>query len=359
MRNKNSDYNSEAVKIANALKPMFKTWFDEWARSCVRVKKMTVSTAPSNGIIGVKDAFSNTELLIPCESACASAVAGDTVWCEWYFDNMQTLHAYCMGNVESSSTSFDNLTVTGNFDVTNRRCHARLNSAGWYRAIKIASEGRGGVGFVVDINITRSYSNASNEVHKIHLLGCWNNFVFVDEASRSNALRVSKIRYTRDASYNGYVDIYFNSSNFENVSVDFVPHTQSDYMYEITAESLQAVADAPSGETVLTTYNLTADTDRTLTVSNSNCTARFYAIGGVKAVRISDPKGLTAKAVTTLVSASEMADYMPVGSYVQDCVSMNSAMERVRFYVDSSGIRAYNYSSNTGTLNMELTITYV
>lgn len=247
----------------------------------------------------------------------------------------------------------------GGFDITNRRSYAQLNSAGWYRAIKIANEGRGGVGFVLDINITRSYSNASNEVHKIHLLGCWNNFVFVDEASRSNALRVSKIRYTRDADNNGYVDIYFNSSNWENVSVDFVPHTQGDYMYEITAESLQAVSDAPSGETVLTTYNMFANTDRSLTVSNSNCTARFYAIGGVKAVRIADPKGLTANAVTTLVSASEMADYMPVGSYAQDCVSMNSAMERVRFYVDSSGIRAYNYSSNTGTLNMELTITYV
>jgi len=242
---------------------------------------------------------------------------------------------------------------------TTHHCHAQLNSAGWYRAIKIANEGRGGVGFVLDINITRSYSNASNEAHTIKLLGCWNNFVFTQEAGRSNMLRVSKIRYTRDSSNNGYVDIYFNSSNFEKVSVDFVPHTQSDYLYEITAESLQAVADAPSGETVLTTYNLLANTDRSLAISNSKCKAWFYAIGGVKAVRISDPKGLTTNAVTTLVSASEMAEYMPVGSYVQDCVSVNSAMERVRFYVDSSGIQAYNYSSNTGTLNMELTITYV
>jgi len=100
-------------------------------------------------------------------------------------------------------------------------------------------------------------------------------------------------------------------------------------------------------------------TPKAKTVTNSHCTARFYAIGGVKAVRIDDPKGLTTNAVTTLVSASEMADYMPVGSYVQDCVSMNSAMERVRFYVDSSGIQAYNYSSNTSVINLCETITYI
>lgn len=101
-------------------------------------------------------------------------------------------------------------------------------------------------------------------------------------------------------------------------------------------------------------------TPQTLTVANSKCTARFYAVGGVKCVRLSDLTGLTSRAVTTLVSPSEMADFLPTGSYIQDCISMNAAMEQIRFYVDASnGIRAYNYSTNTGTLNMELTTTYV
>ena len=117
MRNNNSDYNSEAVKIANALKPMFKTWFDEWARSCVRVKKMTVSTAPSNGIVGVKDAFSDKEIFAKYTPSVANANVGDTVWCRWYFDNMQTLYASDMGNVSSADASFDNATINNDLSV--------------------------------------------------------------------------------------------------------------------------------------------------------------------------------------------------------------------------------------------------
>lgn len=117
MRNNNSDYNSEAVKIANALKPMFKTWFDEWARSCVRVKKMTVSTAPSNGIVGVKDAFSDKEIFAKYTPSVANAKVGDTVWCRWYFDNMQTLYASDMGNVSSADASFDNATINNDLSV--------------------------------------------------------------------------------------------------------------------------------------------------------------------------------------------------------------------------------------------------
>ena len=242
---------------------------------------------------------------------------------------------------------------------TTHHCHGQLNSAGWYRAIKIANEGRGGVGFVLDINITRSYSNASNEAHTIKLLGCWNNFVFTQEAGRSNMLRVSKIRYTRDSSNNGYVDIYFNSSNFEKVSVDFVPHTQSDYLYEITAESLQSVADAPSGETVLTTYNLFANTDRELYVSNNYVKAHFYAVGNVKTVVFNDFKNIPTGVITTVISPSEMAEFIPTIPLGYDFVAMSSASEHVRLYIDTLGVRAYNYSSNTDVINSFQTVTYV
>lgn len=84
---------NEAVKIANAFKPFFKKWFEEWGRNCIRCKKMTVTTAPSSGVIGVTDAFSDTEILIPYMSRLEDAVVGDVVWCKWMFGNMQTLYA--------------------------------------------------------------------------------------------------------------------------------------------------------------------------------------------------------------------------------------------------------------------------
>ncbi len=101
-------------------------------------------------------------------------------------------------------------------------------------------------------------------------------------------------------------------------------------------------------------------TPQTLTVTNSNCTARFISIGGVKTVYIYDPKGMATNAITTLVSATDMADFLPSMSFTQDCVAMSSANEHVRLYIDpTNGIRAYNYSSNTGTINLCETVSYI
>jgi hypothetical protein len=92
---------NEAVKIVNALKPFWKKWTKEWGRSCVRSKKMTVSTAPStlSGLIGVKDAFSDTECMIPFQGNVANAQVGDTVWVKWMYDNQQTMYAENMGDI--------------------------------------------------------------------------------------------------------------------------------------------------------------------------------------------------------------------------------------------------------------------
>ena len=98
---------NEAVKIANAFKPFWKKWAKEWGRSCVRSKKMTVSTAPSlaDGVIGVTDAFSDTECMIPFKMDVANAVVGDTVWVKWMFDNQQTMYAESMGDIRAELTT--------------------------------------------------------------------------------------------------------------------------------------------------------------------------------------------------------------------------------------------------------------
>ena len=98
-----SSSDNEAVKIANAFKPFWKKWTKEWNRNCVRSKKMTVTTAPSilSGLIGVTDAFSDTECMIPFQMNVSNAQVGDTVWVKWMYDNQQTMYAENMGDIRT------------------------------------------------------------------------------------------------------------------------------------------------------------------------------------------------------------------------------------------------------------------
>ena len=108
------DGNSEAVKIVNALKPVIKAWNDEWNRNCVRAKKMTVKTAPNGSTIGVIDAFSPNVMNIPYSTGIETAVVGDTVWCVWMCDNMQTLVAMWTGTLKNNKLQQLTMTRTNN-----------------------------------------------------------------------------------------------------------------------------------------------------------------------------------------------------------------------------------------------------
>ena len=99
------DGNNEAVKIVNALKPVIKNWDEEWNRNCIRAKQMTVKTKPNGTTVGVVDAFSSHVMNIPYTNAINTAAVGDTVWCVWMCDNMQTLVAMWMGEIMQSVTS--------------------------------------------------------------------------------------------------------------------------------------------------------------------------------------------------------------------------------------------------------------
>lgn len=148
----------------------------------------------------------------------------------------------------------------GVLDVTQRRCEATLPSSGWYRVMKIV-DGRGAWSFSIDFDITRAYNNSNNEVHSVKLLQTYNAIPsFVNEASKSNILVVSKIRYTLDSDNNvGYVDIWYGSNASNTVVVDFTVHARPAHQRYFTAESLQSVAPSPSGETVLTQHTFIAN----------------------------------------------------------------------------------------------------
>jgi hypothetical protein len=61
------------------------------------------------------------------------------------------------------------------------------------------------------------------------------------------------IRYTT-SSTKSHIDIRYSLSSANNVSIDFTVHALPSMCASIKAESLQSVADAPAGETVLASY---------------------------------------------------------------------------------------------------------
>ena len=264
MNKNNHDNNTEAVKIANALKPFAKKWFDKWGKSCLRSKKMTVSTAPNGTVIGVKDAFSDTEIFIKYMSECSNAQVGDTVWCKWMYDNMQTLYADSMGNLvptvdyvpTTGGTFTGDVTFNGVLDVTQRRCYATLSSAVWYRVCTT----RDIAGTIIEFSIGRPYGANPAEAHRVsfYVVGGGKSS-FVDETSISNTLGIDKIR----ATYGGgviHIDVHYSLSTSNEVLVYFDVSGKGEQNGTTVSNGLQSVADAPSGETVLTTYEFAANT---------------------------------------------------------------------------------------------------
>lgn len=96
------DDNAEALGIAKNLTPVIEQVADRMTDNCVRSKLYTVSSAPSNGKIGVKDAFDDNEMLVPHSVALSSASVGDAVWCIWMGSNQSTMVAMWTGDIVSS-----------------------------------------------------------------------------------------------------------------------------------------------------------------------------------------------------------------------------------------------------------------
>ena len=195
-----------------------------------------------------------------------SAPSGAGLYCDW------------------NATFNGDATFKGVVDVTNRRTSAvSLSTLGWYRAIRIAGIGRGGRSFAIDICIGRAYNDTNNEIHKITLLADRDSFAFVNETSKSNTKIISAIRYTYDSDANGYIDIQYSSSSGNSVYVDFAVHCYPGNMANYTAQSLQSVADLPSGETVAKTYTFAANTnDDEAATKDANFSAATFTLTGYR-----------------------------------------------------------------------------
>lgn len=91
-----TDYTREAQKIWSALRPVIAKEIKSRTESCVRAKKMSVMTAPENGLVGVAEPFGPI-VNVPYSSALTLNV-GDPVWVWWYFGNASTMIVMAKGD---------------------------------------------------------------------------------------------------------------------------------------------------------------------------------------------------------------------------------------------------------------------
>ena len=94
----------EALKIWKSLKPMIDTEIESKTRSCVRAKKMTVTTVPDGSVIGVTEPYRD-EIFVPYSSFLANAQIDDAVWVWYFFNNASTMIALSMGNGQLKARS--------------------------------------------------------------------------------------------------------------------------------------------------------------------------------------------------------------------------------------------------------------
>lgn len=94
-----SDLTAEALKVWKALQPMIDSEIKRMTRNCKRSKKMTVINPPSESsyLITVSEPYGEN-LTIPCAQNLLGVEQGETVWVEWYSDDMSTAIATRFGN---------------------------------------------------------------------------------------------------------------------------------------------------------------------------------------------------------------------------------------------------------------------
>ena len=154
-------------------------------------------------------------------------------------------------------------------DVIQRRCSATLSSAGWYRVFLYSStnddELAGSKSVNIRITITREGivgNSFRNEVHFIDFSLAYGSYIFSNETSVTQSLAIDKIRYGYDlTNHFGFIDIHCKRNDSNPITVSFNVATDLETQGEMASVEPYSVADAPAGETVLTTFYFNYNTE--------------------------------------------------------------------------------------------------
>ena len=149
---------------------------------------------------------------------------------------------------------------------------ATLSTAGWYRVCKTAYQSG---------SILKLYANTVGvaETHEVDLMASGASTKFINEASVCTQVYIDKIRCTYSGS-DLFIDVHYNTASGNIVKVGVTAYGKASDNNVTTPSNLVGVNDAPSGETVVTTYQLSANgvssvsvtsTHASVTVNSSSC----------------------------------------------------------------------------------------
>jgi hypothetical protein len=205
------------------------------------------------------------------------------------------------GGTFTGDVTFDeDVTVRGVLDVTQRRCYGIISAVGWYRLFSLRADTQASVLGIDPYNfhIVIARSGNDSETHEITLAVNKNSFSFTNEVSKSLGLLVDKIRITNNgAGIN--CDIHYASSSGHYLTAYYDAYTDLTYQSKVVSENLASVADAPSGETVLTTYDFSANLSPTY-LKYVDSPAATYTVGSNHYVAVPYPTGLNGLNVVSI-----------------------------------------------------------
>lgn len=193
-----------------------------------------------------------------------------------------TVGSYARGDHvhPSDTTKFDKAGghITGAVINDNLTGFMTVDAVGWLRVANVPNT----AGAEVAINISRVGDNTPSENHKIvFAINSTSGATFNYEESIGDVTYINSIRYT-DA---GYIDIHVDQTYLADVAVHiekFAPNAAA--LDAIGVVPFAYVADAPDGETVVTSYNFTAVTSETITVNSLTKTWTFMKRNGIASV---------------------------------------------------------------------------
>lgn len=185
-------------------------------------------------------------------------------------------------------------------DDTSLYCSATLSSAGWYRVMKTKDVS----GTIINFYIGRPWDSNPAEVHKISFYTAGGGkSAFLDETSDTNTLCVDKIRATYGDVFM-YFDVHYNASSANEVLVYFDVYGKGQANGTSIAMGLESVADAPSGETVLTEYVFASNTSIVDVGSSGGVNHSYRRSGNVVVIGMVSPggKSLSQNVYTTVAT---------------------------------------------------------